>query len=141
MSKDFRSRALASVAAVAIVASGAVGAALYEGQPAFAQTTSQIPVNPQPPATFADVVDQVKPAVVSVRVKVENAIADSDGLPSQLENVPPQLREFFRRFGENGMPGEGRRGFSITASAPPALPRRVPCLVIDNSVRSGQVID
>src|SRR3954463_16146236 len=84
MSKDFRSRALASVAAVAIVASGAVGAALYEGQPAFAQTTSQITVNAQPPATFADVVDQVKPAVVSVRVKVENAIADSDGLPSQL---------------------------------------------------------
>ena len=30
---------------------------------------------------------------------------------------------------------------SITASAPPALPSRVPCLVIDNSVRSGQVID
>src|SRR5829696_6718848 len=111
MSKDFRSRALASVAAVAIVASGAVGAALYEGQPAFAQTTPQITVNAQPPATFADVVDQVKPAVVSVRVKVENAIADSDGLPSQLENVPPQLRELFRRFGENGMPGEGRRGF------------------------------
>ena len=24
--------------------------------------------------------------------------------------MPPQLREFFRRFGENGMPGEGRRG-------------------------------
>src|SRR5215211_940561 len=113
MSQNFRSRALASVAAVAIVASGAVGAALYEGQPAFAQTTSQITVNAQPPATFADVVDQVKPAVVSVRVKVENAIADSDGLPSQLENVPPQLRELCRRFGENGMPGEGRRGFSI----------------------------
>ena len=30
---------------------------------------------------------------------------------------------------------------SITAPAPPALPSRVPCLVIDNSVRSGQVID
>src|SRR4051794_18168769 len=30
---------------------------------------------------------------------------------------------------------------SITAPAPPALPGRVPCLVIDNSVRSGQVID
>ena len=111
MSKDFRSRALASVAAVAIVASGAVGAALYEGQPAVAQAAkAPIAVNAQAPATFADVVDQVKPAVVSVRVKVENAIADGDGLPSQLENVPPQLREFFRRFGENGMPGDDRRG-------------------------------
>src|SRR5215203_653513 len=112
MSQNFRNRALASVAAVAIVASGTVGAALYEGQPAFAQTAkAPITVNAQAPATFADVVDQVKPAVVSVRVKVENAIADGDGLPSsQLENVPPQLREFFRRFGENGMPGDDRRG-------------------------------
>src|SRR5215217_8067867 len=103
MSQNFRSRALASVAAAAIVASGAVGAALYEGQPALAQTAKA-------PITVADVVDQVKPAVVSVRVKVENAMSDGDGVPSQLENVPPQLREFFRRFGENGMPNEGRRG-------------------------------
>ena len=112
MSQNFRSRALTSVAAVAIVASGAVGAALYEGQPALAQTAkAPITVNAQAPATFADVVDQVKPAVVSVRVKVENAMTDGDGLPSsQLENVPPQLREFFRRFGENGMPGDDRRG-------------------------------
>src|SRR5215204_2471924 len=103
MSQNFRSRALASVAAV--------GAALYEGQPALAQTAkAPIAVNAQAPATFADVVDQVKPAVVSVRVKVENAIADGDGLPSQLENVPPQLREFLRRFGENGMPSDDRRG-------------------------------
>src|SRR5829696_9771705 len=112
MTQNFRSRGLASVAAVAIVASGAVGAALYEGQPAVAQAAkAPIAVNAQAPATFADVVDQVKPAVVSVRVKVENAMSDGDGLPSsQLENVPPQLREFFRRFGENGMPSEGRRG-------------------------------
>src|SRR5215212_6196248 len=112
MSQNFRSRALASVAAVAIVASGAVGAALYEGQPALAETAkAPITVNAQAPATFADVVDQVKPAVVSVRVKVENAMSDGEGLPSsQLENVPPQLREFFRRFGDNGMPGDDRRG-------------------------------
>ena len=52
MSQNFRSRALASVAAVAIVASGAVGAALYEGQPALAQTAkAPITVNAQAPAT------------------------------------------------------------------------------------------
>src|SRR5215218_270587 len=83
MSQNFRNRALASVAAVAIVASGAVGAALYEGQPALAETAkAPITVNAQAPATFADVVDQVKPAVVSVRVKVENAMSDGDGSPS-----------------------------------------------------------
>src|SRR4051794_41838577 len=85
MSKDFRSRALASVAAVAIVASGAVGAALYEGQPAFAQTTSQITVNAQPPATFADLVDQVKPAVVSGPRKARNAVADRGRRPAELQ--------------------------------------------------------
>src|SRR5215207_8593347 len=104
MAQNIRSRALASVAAVAIVASGAVGAALYEGQPAVAQAANApIAVNAQAPATFADVVDQVKPAVVAVSVRVENARAEIDGLP-------PQLRELFRRFGENGMPGQGRRG-------------------------------
>ena len=50
MSQNFRNRALASVAAVAIVASGAVGAALYEGQPALAQTaTAPIAVTPRRP--------------------------------------------------------------------------------------------
>ena len=67
MAQNFRSRALASVAAVAIVASGAVGAALYEGRPALAQAANApIVVNAQAPATFADIVDQVKPAVVAV---------------------------------------------------------------------------
>ena len=63
MSQNFRSRALTSVAAVAIVASGAVGAALYEGRPALAQAANApITFNAQAPATFANVVDKVKPA-------------------------------------------------------------------------------
>jgi serine protease Do len=123
--RNFRGRALASVAAVAIAASGALGAALYEGHPAFAQPAfaqapaaavkAPVTATAQAPASFADVVDQVKPAVVSVRVKVENAMSDGEGLPS-LDNLPPQMRELFRRFGENGLrfgdngPGERRRG-------------------------------
>src|SRR4051794_2916309 len=112
-SSKVRRGALASVAALAIVASGALGVTAYETQtPAFAQATAAkapITVNAQAPASFADVVDKVKPAVVSVRVKIENATSDEDGFSSQLEKVPPQLRELFRRFGENGMPGgQGR---------------------------------
>jgi serine protease Do len=90
------------------VASGALGATLIEGRsPALAQ--APITVTPsQALPSFADVVDKVKPAVVSVRVKIAN-VADTaeDSAPSGrgLENVPPQLREFFRRFGE-GQPGE-----------------------------------
>ncbi|HEX8665394.1 MAG TPA: Do family serine endopeptidase [Beijerinckiaceae bacterium] len=118
MRHNFRSRALASVAAVAIAASGALGAALYEGRPAFAQGAAApitVPATVQAPASFADIVDRVKPAVVSVRVKVENAMSDGEGL--SLDNLPPQMRELFRRFGENGprfgengQPGRGPRG-------------------------------
>jgi serine protease Do len=120
---NLRSRALASVAAVAIVASGALGAAFYEGQtPAFAQST-QAPIthNAQAPFSFADVVDKVKPAVVSVRVKVANA-AGEEGFSSQLDNLPPQMREFFKRFGEDrgfGF-GENRR---FGENSPRPLPR------------------
>jgi serine protease Do len=102
-----RARGLASVAAVAIIASGAVGATLYESRtPALAQ--APITANAQAPVSFADIVEKVKPAVVSVRVRVENAMAGDDDMGSQLENAPPQLREFFRRFGENGIPRQGQ---------------------------------
>ncbi|NNM71920.1 Do family serine endopeptidase [Enterovirga aerilata] len=107
-----RSRALASVAAVAIVASGALGATVLQGQhPALAQSAPITVESAQAPASFADVVDKVKPAVVSVRVRTERAsFRDGDGPGSRLDELPPQLREFFRRFGENGVPNGPRRG-------------------------------
>ena len=108
--RNLRSRALASVAAAAIVASGALGAAFYQGLgPALAQGM-QAPIthNVQAPFSFADVVEKVKPAVVSVRVKVANASDDAE-VSSQLDNLPPQMRELFRRFGENRGFGENRR--------------------------------
>jgi serine protease Do len=114
-----RKGALASVAAIALVASGALGATLYEARtPALAQglaqatTPTAAQATAQPMPSFADVVDTVKPAVVAVRVKLENAVSDEDGFQSfggdNLDQLPPQLREFFKRFGENGMPQ--RRG-------------------------------
>ncbi|KQZ01639.1 serine peptidase [Pseudolabrys sp. Root1462] len=59
------------------------------------------------PVGFADIVEKVKPAVISVRVKVDGGPATT-GLGADMENVPPGLREFFRRFGmpEGGMPGQ-----------------------------------
>lgn len=59
--------------------------------------------------SFADVVEKVKPAVVSVRVKARvAAAADEDG-PAGVEGLPPghPLERFFRRFGEEGL---GPRG-------------------------------
>jgi serine protease Do len=69
------------------------------------------------PVGFADIVAKVKPAVMSVRVKVDGG-AQTTGLGGEnMENVPPQLREFFRRFGmpngdngPGGMPQQGPRG-------------------------------
>jgi serine protease Do len=72
--------------------------------PAIAQAARQL----AGPASFADVVDQVKPAVVSVRVKARaESAAERGPVP---EGVPPGLERFFREFGE-GQPGpRGPRG-------------------------------
>ncbi len=48
------------------------------------------------PIGFADIVEKVKPAVISVRVKVDGG-SNTTGFSSN--NIPPGLREFFRRFG------------------------------------------
>jgi serine protease Do len=63
------------------------------------------------PVGFADIVAKVKPAVMSVRVKVDGG-SQTTGLGSEtMENAPPQLREFFRRFGmPNGEEGPGGQG-------------------------------
>src|SRR5665213_3648816 len=55
------------------------------------------------PIGFADIVAKVKPALISVRVKMDGG-ARTNGLGNE-QNVPPGLREFFRRFGTPGAPG------------------------------------
>ena len=52
--------------------------------------------------SFATVVDRVKPAVVSVKVNIENAAAHSDDLSGQMDNLPPEIQQFFKRFGGQG---------------------------------------
>lgn len=91
---------------------------------ALAQNLSEQAHKLQAPVGFADIVEKVKPAVISVRVKVDGG-SQTNGLGSS--DVPPGLREFFRRFGmpdaPEGMPrGRGRNvitgqgsGFFISA--------------------------
>jgi len=96
--------------------------AAWFGNPAHAQNLSQQAQQlPQHPVGFADIVAKVKPAVISVRVRMDRVTPGSaeDELP-----FPPgsPFDRFFRRF---GMPenGEGRHqlitgqgsGFFITA--------------------------
>jgi len=69
---------------------------------AFAQNLSEQAHKLQAPVGFADIVEKVKPAVISVRVKVDGG-AQTDGFANN--EIPPGLREFFRRFGMPDMPG------------------------------------
>jgi serine protease Do len=97
----YRNRILASAAAVALVASGAIGGAVmsYSG-PASAAAVMTSDLQTQSMPSFATVVERVKPAVVSVKVKIENAAARSEDLSSQMDNLPPQIQQFFKRFGD-----------------------------------------
>jgi serine protease Do len=117
---------IASLGAAALVI--APGFNLPGGYPtALAQNLSEQAHKLQAPVGFADIVEKVKPAVISVRVKVDGG-AETTGVNSN--DVPPGLREFFRRFGmpdvpngPEGMPrGRGRNvitgqgsGFFISA--------------------------
>ncbi len=118
---------IASLGAAALVV--APGLSLTGGYPAaVAQNLSEQAHKLQAPVGFADIVEKVKPAVISVRVKVDGG-SETNGLNSS-NDVPPGLREFFRRFGmpdapngPEGMPrGRGRNvitgqgsGFFISA--------------------------
>ena len=82
---------------------------------AHAQNLSEQAQRLPAPNGFADIVEKVKPAVISVRVKIEGDKAESAAGNDQ---IPPDLRDFFRRFGMPGMPdnmphgrgGPGGRG-------------------------------
>src|SRR5882724_7409462 len=61
--------------------------------------------NAQRPVGFADIVEQVKPAVISVRVKMDGGprLMGFDALPRATPGSP--MDRFFRRQPESGIPG------------------------------------
>jgi hypothetical protein len=87
---------IASLGAAALVI--APGLNLPNGYPAaLAQNLSEQAHKLQAPIGFADIVEKVKPAVISVRVKVDGG-SQSNGLSNRsLDDIPPGLQEFFRR--------------------------------------------
>ena len=84
--------------------------------PAHAQNFSQEAQKlPQRPVGFADIVAKVKPAVISVRVKIDKPIGPS--LSEDDSPFPPgsPMERFFRRFGmPNGGEGEGGGHHAVT---------------------------
>ena len=115
----FRSLRAALLGAVAAAAVGGVAFeraltpvhAVAATSEATTNPSAASAIAPQPaagPASFADIVDRVKPAVVSVKVKLSNvddSSDDQDG-PQGLPDFPPNspFYHFFRRF---GLPGHG----------------------------------
>ena len=104
---------IASLGAAVLVV--APGLNLQGGYPAaVAQNLTEQAKKVAAPTGFADIVEKVKPAVMSVRVKIDGG-SQTDGAGGQgMENVPPGLQEFFRRFGmpngQNGPEGMQPRG-------------------------------
>src|SRR6202158_5794665 len=132
--KSLSARRLVLLASVA-----AVGAALLRGAPggyhanlpAWTSAAGAADTTLQHPSGFADIVTKVKPAVISVRVKMaasaEPASMQQNGDEDAIPSVPGSpLDKFFQQFGrqgrgQNGTPqghhsvtGEGS-GFFITA--------------------------
>jgi serine protease Do len=107
-------RWLGAAAVAALVAGGAAESGLFASSPAHAELRSSTqPVQVVP--SFADVIDRVKPAVVSVRVKIQNVASrdngDENGPQFAIPDLPPgsPFEQFFRQFrdqqGRGGQPG------------------------------------
>ncbi|RAZ80211.1 Do family serine endopeptidase [Mesorhizobium atlanticum] len=111
-----RKRLMAAVASLAIV--GTVGAGMLATGTAPVLADAVRVEAPQVPS-FADVVEHVSPAVVSVKVKAKIQPTADDGSDDQngFDNLPdnPQLRRFFkefRGFGDQGGQQFGMRPFN-----------------------------
>jgi len=109
---------LGAVAAVGLLAGTAIESGIVSPGPARAELRSlSQPIQGMP--SFADVIERVKPAVVSVRVSLRN-VADRDGDPRLgVPDLPPghPLERFFREFRDadprgfgNQEPRQPRRG-------------------------------
>jgi serine protease Do len=110
-SGSIRNRALLGTA-VALLLGGAVLAepAFLTKAPAYADA---VHVEGVQPVSFADVVDKVRPAVVSVRVKTPaRNVAGTDGEMFQSPNGSP-MDKFFRQF-RNNQPDQQAQPFSMS---------------------------
>ena len=102
-----RMRRLGGVSLLALSTVAAASLAFPLGTPAMAQETEIRPpfaaaVPNGAPMSFADLIETVSPAVVTIRASTPPRERETEMSPD-LERLPPQLREFFsERFGDNG---------------------------------------
>jgi serine protease Do len=108
--KPLSARRLTLLGSVAVIGAGLMLAGpLGYGQfagPALAATP--ISANQQGPTGFADLISKVKPAVISVRVRIDQG-TDESTLGQDGENLPPQFKgtpfeRFFHQYGFDNSP-------------------------------------
>ncbi|MBI1980853.1 MAG: trypsin-like peptidase domain-containing protein [Methylocystis sp.] len=97
-------------AAAALALGAAIGPAPLT--PAYAEAPLSGSVTAAGPASFADIVERVKPAVVAIKVK---AVEDSQGGAFEMPDMSPDdpMYRFFKRFGDQG---QGRPQKRMTMS-------------------------
>jgi serine protease Do len=138
---SLRSRQVLSVRRIALLTTtiAAIGAAalvltpnaqdnaltrIFGGAAQAQNLTEKVQQLPQRPVGFADIVEKVKPSVISVRVKIDRP-ADQSAMNDDDMPFPPgsPFERFFKRFGMPNMPKGGEHevitgqgsGFFITA--------------------------
>ena len=105
---------LGAAAVAALIAGGAVESGLVAPNSAHAELRSMSqPIQNVP--SFADVIEQVKPAVVAVKVKVQNVAArddDNDNPGFSTPDLPPghPMERFFRQFRDGQRGDRSERG-------------------------------
>src|SRR5579872_5660903 len=107
----------AAVLGSALAVGGPLGYGRLAGQ-AFAATPAPITTNAPGQTGFADLVAKVKPAVISVRVRVDQSADSDQGGTNDQEPSPfapgSPFEKFFRQFGENGPQGHMQRHQMVT---------------------------
>lgn len=103
---------LGAAAVAALIAGGSVGTGLVVPNPAHAELRSMSqPMQGLP--SFADMIDKVKPAVVAVKVKIQNVASrdDDDDQQFSMPDFPPgsPMERFFRQFRDQQDGPRGRR--------------------------------
>ena len=110
--KIFSRRRLAMLASVAgigaIVALGGPTGYTHLSPPWISSARAADSRSQQQPASFADLVAKVKPAVISVRVQMDDT-SNAPDLSSNEENLSPSVQgspfeKFFHQYGFNGTP-------------------------------------
>ncbi|OKO72921.1 Do family serine endopeptidase [Bradyrhizobium sp. NAS96.2] len=110
-------RRIALLGSVAMIGAAVAVAGPSGHHPFVEQALAAAPASQtQGPAGFADLVAKVKPAVISVRVKLDE---ESNAYAPGAENLPPSLQgtpfeKFFRQFGPDGNPGGRLQHHEIT---------------------------